>query len=77
MPWLPLNSRVIQLDRGQPGGVRNPNAAPPFAPYRRRHVTADLISRGAGRYAANRSLPPRDRSAQRGPGLGADGDLRP
>jgi membrane-bound lytic murein transglycosylase B len=55
VPWLPLNSRVIQLDRGQPGGVRNPNAAPPFAPYRRRHVTADLINRGAARYAANRS----------------------
>ena len=56
VPWLSLNSRVIQLDRGQPGGVGNPNAAPPFAPYRRRHVTADLISRGASRYAANRSL---------------------
>ena len=55
VPWLSLNSRVIQLDRGQPGGVRNPNAAPPFAPYRRRHVTSDLINRGASRYAANRS----------------------
>jgi len=55
VPWLSLNSRVIELDRGQPGGVRNPNAAPPFAPYRRRHVNADLISRGAYRYAASRS----------------------
>lgn len=55
VPWLSLNSRVIELDRGQPGGVRNPNSAPPFAPYRRRHVTADLIERGASRYAANRS----------------------
>jgi membrane-bound lytic murein transglycosylase B len=55
VPWLSLNSRVIELDRGQPGGVRNPNAAPPFAPYRRRHVNSDLISRGAYRYAANRS----------------------
>ena len=54
VPWLSLNGRVIELDRGQPGGVRNPNAAPPFAPYRRRHVTADLIDRGAARYAANR-----------------------
>jgi len=55
VPWLSLNSRVIQLDRGQPGGVRNPNATPPFAPYRRAHVNADLINRGAARYAANRS----------------------
>lgn len=53
VPFLSLNSRVIQLDRGQPGGVRNLNAAPPFAPYRRRHVTSDLIRRGQSRYAAN------------------------
>ena len=37
LPYLSLNSRVIQLDRAQPGGVSNPNAAPPFAPYRHRH----------------------------------------
>jgi lytic murein transglycosylase len=53
VPYLSLNSRVIQLDRGQPGGVININAAPPFAPYRRRHVTSDLIRRGQSRYAAN------------------------
>jgi membrane-bound lytic murein transglycosylase B len=53
VPFLTLNSRVIQFDRAQPGGVINPNAAPPFAPYRRRHVTADLIRRGQSRYAAN------------------------
>lgn len=53
VPFLSLNSRVIQLDRGQPGGVSNPNAAPPFAPYRRNHVTSDLIRRGQARYAAN------------------------
>jgi lytic murein transglycosylase len=33
--------------------VNNPNAIPPFAPYRRAHVTSDLIRRGQGRYAAN------------------------
>ena len=50
---LEQNRRVIELDRGQPGGVNNPNAIPPFAPYRRRHVTDDLIRRGQARYAAN------------------------
>ena len=50
LPSLALNNRVIQLDRAQPGGTANPNAAPPFAPYRRRHVTADLIDRGSARY---------------------------
>ena len=52
VPGLTLNSRVIQLDRGQPGQVGNPNATPPFAPYRRAHVTADLIRRGTARYVA-------------------------
>lgn len=53
VPYLSLNQRVMQLDRGQPGGVNNPNAAPPFAPYRRRHVTSDLIRRGKARHAIN------------------------
>ncbi|WP_294124002.1 lytic murein transglycosylase [Sphingomonas sp.] len=53
IPSLTLNSRVIELDRAQPGGTNNGNAAPPFAPYRRRHVTSDLIRRGQARYAAN------------------------
>jgi len=55
VPWLSLNSRVIQLDRGQPGNIGNPNATPPFAPYRREHVSADLIARGRSVYAANYS----------------------
>ena len=46
VPYLTLNSRVITLDRGQPGQINNPNSTPPFAPYRRQHVTADLIRRG-------------------------------
>ena len=53
VPYLSLNSRVIRLDRGQPGGVDNPNAIPPFAPYRRRHVTSSLINRGQSRYRAH------------------------
>jgi membrane-bound lytic murein transglycosylase B len=52
VPGLRLNSRVIALDRGQPGNVGNPNSAPAFEPYRRRHVSADLIRRGRSRYAS-------------------------
>ena len=52
VPYLTVNQRVIQLDRGQPGNINNPNATPPFEPYRRAHVTPDLIRRGAARFAA-------------------------
>lgn len=52
VPGLSLNERVMRLDRAQPGQINNPNATPPFAPYRRRHVTADLIRRGAAKYRA-------------------------
>lgn len=51
VPYLQVNSRVIRLDRGQPGAVGNYNYTPPFAPYRRAHVTSDLIRRGQSRYA--------------------------
>ena len=50
VPYLTLNQRVIRLDRAQPGQINNPNSTPPFAPYRRRHVTSDLIRRGAAKY---------------------------
>jgi lytic murein transglycosylase len=50
IPYLSLNNRVIRLDRAQPGQINNPYATPPFAPYRRRHVTSDLIRRGAAKY---------------------------
>jgi len=55
VPFLSLNSRVVSLDRGQPGNVNNPNSTPPFAPYRRAHVTSDLIRRGKARYSANQA----------------------
>ena len=54
VPFLSLNQRVIQLDRGQPGGVST-SYTPPFAPYRRAHVTSDLIRRGRARFASSRS----------------------
>ncbi|MCL6697489.1 lytic murein transglycosylase [Sphingomonas sp. NSE70-1] len=50
IPYLSLNSSAIRLDRAQPGQINNPNATPPFAPYRRKHVTSDLIRRGAAKY---------------------------
>lgn len=53
VPWLSLNSRVIQLDRAQPGNIGNRNSTPPFAPYYREHVTASLIVRGRAVYSGN------------------------
>jgi len=52
IPVLQLNERAIRLDRGQPGAIGNPNYTPAFEPYRRRHVSADLIRRGQSRYAS-------------------------
>lgn len=55
IPTLELNSRVVQLDRSQPGGIPSPqtlnNPPAPFAPYRRKHVTTDLIERGQARFS--------------------------
>ena len=53
IPALSFNPRVVRLDRAQPGAVHIPNYYPPFAPYRRQHVSASLISRGQARYRAN------------------------
>lgn len=52
IPGLEVNNRVIRLDRGQPGAIGNTSYTPPFEPYRRRHVSADLIRRGQSRYAS-------------------------
>src|SRR5688500_7878831 len=54
-PTLAFSARTIELDRGQPGGTAGNPAIPPFAPYLRQHVTPQLVSRGADRYAANRT----------------------
>ena len=50
IPALTLNARVVQLDRAQPGGPPNSGVIPPFAPYRREHVSSNLITRGAARF---------------------------
>jgi lytic murein transglycosylase len=54
IPYLRPNARVIALDRAQPGGPPNSTVIPPFAPYRARHVTPDLITRGAARFSSYR-----------------------
>jgi lytic murein transglycosylase len=54
-PTLQLSRRAIELDQAQPGGTAGSSAIPPFEPYRRRHVSANLISRGIDRYGANRA----------------------
>ena len=54
MPGLTLNTRVIELDRAQPGS--NSNAAiPNFAPYKAQHVDTARINRGRRAYLAQRS----------------------
>ena len=50
---LTLNTRVIDLDRAQPGNPQNPGVSP-FAPYRREHVDAARIGRGRTVYQAQR-----------------------
>jgi membrane-bound lytic murein transglycosylase B len=52
IPYLRVSNSAIRLDRGQPGAVGNTSYTPPFEPYRRRHVSADLIRRGQSRYAS-------------------------
>jgi len=52
-PTLTFSARTVQLDRAQPGGTPGSSANPPFAPYRARHLTQPLISRGRARYAEN------------------------
>jgi len=53
-PTLTLNQRVIELDRGQPGGSSGASAIPPFAPYKARHVDAARIRGGQAVYRENR-----------------------
>jgi lytic murein transglycosylase len=50
---LTLNTRVIELDRAQPGNAQSTSFSP-FAPYRATHVDAPRIGRGRTVYAAQR-----------------------
>lgn len=51
---LTLNTRVIELDRAQPGNAQSTSFSP-FAPYRASHVDAARIGRGRQVYAAQRN----------------------
>ena len=55
---LTFNSRVIALDRAQPGSSANPSLVPAFAPYRRTHVDAQRIAGGRQMRAAVADLIP-------------------
>ena len=56
-PTLSFSARTVALDRNQPTGTPTnaPSTNPPFAPYRARHVTPQLISQGRSRYTGNYS----------------------
>ena len=56
LPTLTLNTRVIELDRAQPGGTpTGPTASiANFAPYRAQHVGAAIIARGRSAYQSQR-----------------------
>ena len=55
LPTLYFSQRVVDLDRGQPGGP--PNAPiPRIAPYLATHVDSARINRGRAKYAALRPL---------------------
>ncbi len=58
LPGLTFNSRVVELDRAQPGGnpAAPPSAIPAFAPYRARHVDSARIDRGRAKYQSLRPV---------------------
>jgi membrane-bound lytic murein transglycosylase B len=56
LPTLSYSQRVVDLDQSQPGGspTSQSSTVTNFAPYRAKHVGADLIARGRDAYAAQR-----------------------
>lgn len=52
IPSLTPNERVIELDRSQPGGGPGTGFTP-YEPYRAKHITRDIISRGKAEYREN------------------------
>jgi membrane-bound lytic murein transglycosylase B len=53
IPFLSLNSRVIELDRAQRPTSTSGSAPSSFGPYIKRHITSSLINRGYARYAGH------------------------
>jgi lytic murein transglycosylase len=53
IPYLQLNSRVIELDRSQRPTSTRSSTLESFGPYINRHITRSLISRGYTRYAGH------------------------
>ena len=51
VPYLSLNSRVMELDRAQ--RPTSTSAPASFGPYINRHITRSLINRGYARYAGH------------------------
>ena len=53
IPYLSVNSRVMELDRAQRPTSSSGSAPSSFGPYLDRHITRSLISRGYSRYAGH------------------------
>ena len=53
VPFLSLNSRVMELDRAQRPTSTTSSAPSSFASYLGRHITSSLINRGYSRYAGH------------------------
>jgi membrane-bound lytic murein transglycosylase B len=53
VPYLQLNSRVVELDRSQRPTSTSGNAPASFGPYINRHITRSLVDRGYARYAGH------------------------
>ena len=53
IPYLSLNSRVIELDRAQRPTSTSGSGPSSFGPYINRHITSSLINRGYTRYAGH------------------------
>lgn len=53
IPYLQLNSRVVELDQSQRPTSTSGGAPSSFGPYINRHITRSLIDRGYARYAGH------------------------
>jgi lytic murein transglycosylase len=53
IPYLRLNSRVIELDHAQRPTSTSTSGPPSYGPYLNRHITSSLINRGYARYSGH------------------------